>query len=260
MQLSLPHGAPQRGACSVKLLVLTGAILVLLAVAWAVLLPRVVALTVRRQTGFEVKVERMWVNPFAANVAIRGLVMRNPEGWPAREFVDLREFRADVKLWSLMGKRLEAEEVVLDVARVTLVRNADGLLNAVKFKEGWIGAEAGPAESKPPPGEPAPAARFLIKRLIVRLDHITYADHSKARPNVREYPLNINRELTDVDSVAELISPLSTANIAVLSEALGGIFQDSVEMLKGTGGALKDAGQKATETVKGFLDKLKPKN
>ena len=94
----------------------------------------------------------------------------------------------------------------------------------------------------------------------MKVDRIIYADHSRARPAVRDYPVNIDRELTDVDTVAELISPLYTANVAVVTEALGGMFEDSVEMLKGTSEALKDASQKATDTVKGFLDKLKPKN
>lgn len=252
--------AARRGACSSKLLVLAAALLVLVAAAWVLLLPRIVTSTIRRQTGFEVKVEHLRVNPFTADMVIRGLVVRNPEGWPIREFVDLREFRAEVNLFSLIGDRVEADEVVLDIARVTLVRNPEGMLNAVKFKEGFGGDGAKPADPAPKPGEPGPAPKFLIKHMVVRLDHITYADHSRARPSVREYPLNINRELRDVDSVAELLNPLYTANVAVVSEALGGMFQDSVEILKGTGETLKDAGQKATETVKGFLDKLKPKN
>lgn len=258
-RIKLHHAAP--GACSVKLLALLALILVVCVAAWVLFLPRVVSSVVRSRTGFEVKVQRLWVNPFTANISMRGLVVENPPDWPERAFVDLREFRADAKLFSLFGERLEADEVVLDVARVTLVRNREGGLNAVRFKDGFAG-EPTPAGQPPPPkpGEAGAAPKFLIKRLVVRLDQITYADHSGRQPRVREYPVAINRELTDVDSVAELINPLYTANVAVVSEALGGMFADSVEMLKGTGDVLKDAGQKATETVKGFLDKLKPKN
>lgn len=247
-----------RGGCSVKLLVVALLLGVLATAAWVILLPRIIASVVRSQTGFELSVDRLWVNPLTADVSIRGLVLRNPEDWPLRDFVELRQFKADVKLFSLFGERLEIEEAVLDLPKVTLVRNPEGALNAVRFKDGVVGAE--PSKEPKPPPEPKTPARFLIKRLQVKVGTIAYADHSGRRPTVREYPVNIDKELTDVDSVAKLISPLYTANVGVVTEALGGMFADSVEMLKGTGEALKDAGQKATEAVKGFLDKLRPKN
>lgn len=265
---NLPSTGPAvRGACGVKLLAIAALVLVLGAAAWVLALPRVISSVVRNRTGFEVKVQQLRVNPLTANVSVRGLVVENPADWPERAFVDLREFRADAKLLSLFGDRLEVEELVVDIARVTLVRNREGKLNAVKFRDGFAGAEPAKApapqprtQPQPGSGEPASAPQFLIKRMVVRLDRITYADHSGRQPRVRDYPVAIDRELADVDSVAELISPLYGANIAVVTEALGGMFADSVALLKGTGDALKDAGQKATGTVKGFLDKLKPKN
>ncbi|HYC69787.1 MAG TPA: hypothetical protein VEB66_01185 [Opitutaceae bacterium] len=259
MKTSHAHRAAERGGCSVKLIAIAVLLLVLAVAAWVLLLPRIVASTVRSRTGFELAVDRLWMNPFTANVSVRGAVLRNPEDWPLRDFVELREFKADVKLFSLFGDRLEAEDVVVNVAKVTLVRDRAGVLNAVKFKDGFVGAAPPAPEPKPAPA-PAEETKFFIKRLHVKVDRIIYADHSRARPAVRDYPVNIDRELTDVDTVAELISPLYTANVAVVTEALGGMFEDSVEMLKGTSEALKDASQKATDTVKGFLDKLKPKN
>lgn len=252
----------ERGGCAVKLLLLLLLLGVLAAAAWVILLPRLVVSTVRSQTGYELKVDHLRVNPLAGTVSIRGLVLENPPDWPVRDFLELRAFRAEVRLRSLWGDRWEAEEVVLDVARVTLVRNRSGTLNAINFKDGLAGGSPAPAEAKPAPpaGERQPARKFLIRRLAVRLDRVTYADHSGRQPVVRDYPVAIDREMTDVDSVAKLISPLYSANVAVVTEALGGMFADSVALLKDTGNVLKEAGQKAGEAVKGFLDKLKPKN
>ncbi len=247
----------RRGGCVTKLILVLAVMAVLVGVAWWLLLPRLIVSTVRAKTGFELSVEKLSINPFTANVAIKGLVLQNPADWPARAFVELREFRADAKLFSLFGSRIEAEEVVVDVAHVTLVRNAQGQLNAVRFKDGFAGEPA--AKEPAPQDKTGPASPFLIKRLVVRLDRITYIDHSGRRPVTKEYPLAINREVRDVDTVAKLISPLYTANVAVVTEALGGMFKDSVELLKETTGALKEAGQKAGEAVKGLLDKLKPK-
>ncbi len=247
----------QRGGCATKLSLLLAVMAVLVGSAWWLLLPRLIGYTVRAKTGFELSVEKLSINPFTANVTIKGLVLRNPADWPARDFVELREFRADAKLFSLFGSRIEAGEVVVDVAHVTLVRNAQGQLNAVRFKDGFAGEPA--AKAPAPQGKTEPGSPFLIKRLVVRLDRITYIDHAGRRPVTKEYPLAINREVRDVDTVAKLISPLYTANVAVVTEALGGMFKDSVDLLKETTGALKEAGQKAGEAVKGLLDKLKPK-
>jgi len=246
----------------VKALLLVGLLAVLATAAWVILLPRVIASMVRSQTGFELKVEHLRINPLTGTVSIRGLVLENPASWPVRDFLELRTFRAEVSVLSLFGDRLEAGEVVVDVARVTLVRDRSGTLNAITLKDG-LGAGAPPPPGVKPPattGGQQPAPKFMIRRLVVRLDRVTYADHSGSQPVVRDYPVAIKRELTDVDSVAKLISPLYSANVAVVTEALGGMFADSLALLKDTGSALKEAGQKAGEAVKGFLDKLKPKN
>ncbi len=248
---------PRRGGCATKVVLVLALAAVLAVAAWWLLLPRMIVSTVRAKTGFELAIEKLSINPFTANVAIKGLVLQNPADWPARDFVELREFRADAKVLSLFSSRIEAEELVVDVAHVTLVRNAQGQLNAVRFKDGFAGEPA--AKEPAPAGKTEPASPFLIKRLVVRLDRITYIDHSGRWPVTKEYPLAINREVRDVDTVAKLISPLYSANVAVVTEALGGMFKDSVELLKETTGALKEAGQKAGEAVKGLLDKLNPK-
>lgn len=109
-------------------------------------MPSLVAATIRAQTGFAVQVDQLSVNLFTANIAIQRLVLKNPAGWPVEQIVELREFRADVYFSSLFGQRFTADARVLDVVRVTLMKDPRGALNVMAFQEALTGnAAAGPA-------------------------------------------------------------------------------------------------------------------
>jgi hypothetical protein len=258
-----PHSSRRcRGGLLMKLLLVLAVIFAATALVWTMVLPSVVTSTIRSKTGFAVQVDKLSVNPLTAQVHISGLVLENPPNWPEKSFVSLREFRADAELLPLLRGKLVADEVVLDVAQLTLVKDRNGVLNAIAFKEALAGKPA-PA----PVGEPAaPPPEFLIRRMVVKFDRLTYADHAGASPLVREYNLGINRELRDVDSVADLVSPFSGPALVVVADVVGGLFKDSSKalqdaagMLKDAGGALKDGGKKAGESLKGFIQQLEKK-
>jgi hypothetical protein len=236
----------------VKLLLLLGVLALLVSILWVVLLPTLVVSTIRSRTGFVVQVDRISVNPFTADVAIRGLVMKNPEGWPMAGFVELREFRADANLLSLLGNRFIANEIVVDVAQLTLVVNQQGAMNAVAFKEGLAGRETTDA------AKPTPRARqeFLIRHLGLRFDKLVYADYSGRRPNIKEYNLSLNRDMRDVDSVTKIISPFTGNVLGLVTNTLGGMFKGNPDLLKELASPLQDAGKTTGEKLKGLLDSL----
>jgi hypothetical protein len=246
----------RRGGLLFKLLLALGGLCILAAIAWIVLLPSIVASTIHAKTGFAVKVDKLSVNPFTANVQISGLVLNNPESWPEAGFVDLRQFKADVELLSLLSHRFVAEEVIVDVARLTLVKNKSGLMNAVAFKEGFAAKEetreGGPKSRGKKP-------EFLIRHLVLRFDRLVYADYSGRKPSVKNYDLNLTRDLTDVDSVTKIISPFTGAALGVVTNALGGLFKDSPDVLKELTGGLQEAGRKTGETLKDLIQSLEKK-
>jgi len=148
-------------------------------------------------------------------VLITGMVLKNPDGWPEENFIDLREFKADANLGSLFSDRLIANEVVIDVAQCTLVRNKDGQFNAKAFSNAFSGADSTGA-----PKTQEKKKQFLIKHLVLKFDTLYYADHSGSKPVSKKYDLKLNRELRDVDSVAKIVNPITTASIGVLADAL----------------------------------------
>ena len=235
-------------------LLILGGLFILGSILWVRLLPGYVASTIRSKTGFPVQMARLSVNPFTAHVVIKGLVLMNPDDWGGENFVELREFRADASLFSLFSDRLVADEIVVDVAQVNLVRNKQGLLNALAFKD----ALTGTAES----GSPAKAGGkkgFLIKKLVLKFDKLTYDDRTNLMHHVRKYDLDINSELHDVDSVAKLTSVFTGSAHNLVIDTVGNLFKGSTDLLKGTAGLLEDAGKKTTEKLKGLLDSLDKK-
>lgn len=246
----------QQGGLLTKFLLLIGVLLGLVVVLWVLLLPTLVVSTIRARTGFAVRVEKLSINPVTAKVALTGLVLQNPETWPLPDFARVREFRADVNLFSLLSDRYVADEVLIDVAQVTLVRNQQGVLNAVAFQDGLSGNGSGPAGQQKSSGA---RKGFLIKHLVMKFDKLVYADYSGRKPVVKEYDLMVSRDLNNVDSVTKIISPLTGSALGLVTNAVSGMFRSRPDLLKDTAGLIQDAGKKTGEKLKGLLDSLDKK-
>lgn len=239
------------GGAVIRILVVLGILFVLGAILWVLLLPRITASMVHHRTGFVVKVDSMALNPFSANVAIKGLVLTNPAGWPSADFVDLREFRADANLFSLFGSRLLVREIVVDVAQVQLVRNREGTLNALAFQEGLAGKEETGTQAKG-----GTKREFMVKHMVLKFDKLVYADYSGRTPVTKTYNLNLNRDMRDVDSVKKIFSPFAGSALGLVSESLGGVFKADPNLIRDATGVLQEAGKKTGEKLKGLFDSL----
>lgn len=255
--MKLPRSSSSlRGGLLAKLLLFLAVLFVLGAIAWVVLLPSIVVSTIRSKTGFGARVESLSVNPFTAKVDVRGFVLENPPGWPERSFADVREFRADAELIPLLRGKLVADEITVDIAQLTVVKNRDGVLNAKAFGDGLNS----PAEPAPAPGPKAPAQKteFLIRRFNLKFGKLTYIDLSGRRPVTRDYALNLSREMRDVDSVTGLMSPFSGAAFGLMKDVAADVSGDATRLLKDAGSLLKDSGKNAGDSLKGLLEKAKP--
>ncbi|MDE3084121.1 MAG: hypothetical protein KGJ37_02735, partial [Verrucomicrobiota bacterium] len=180
-----------------------------------------------------------------------------------------------VALNSIFGDRLVIKDAVFDVAFITIVKNVRGQTNIDVFRKGLAGPPPPEGKEKNPPGQPAqpaqkkPPKQFLIRHLVVKLDKIIIADYSTRTPNVREVPLTINRTFTDVTDLSQISAPLLTdlsmAGVGrfagdVLGLVIPAPILESLGIVtKGTGGILKNAGEKTTNFIKGLFDSLEEK-
>lgn len=250
-----------RGGAFFKLVVALAVIFAAVALAWMLFLPTVVTAQLRQRTGFDARVQRLTVNPFTGNVELQGLVVTNPPTFPVPEFVDVREFKADADVFSLLSDRAVFNSVLLDVASVTLVKREDGVGNAEAFQNHLTATEPHPAAAP----SSRPTRRFLIRRLTVKMDRLVIVDHSSRLPRSREYRLKLNQSYSDVTEVRQLLAPAALQSLAPVAEALTGLVPGDLgsaigDAVKGATKAgenlLKASGRKAGEKAKGYFDAL----
>ena len=244
------HPASRRGGVGFNLMLFVAILFACLAVAWMILLPFAVTRLVQERTGFGIEIQTLYANPFTAHLELRGLVITNPPGFPRKDFVEVREFRADAQLFSLFGHRPVINDLVVNVAVVSLVKDQRGRINTRVYQEGL----AGPSP-EPPAAAAAPAREFLIKRLQVRLDRLVIADYSKGKPDVREFTLNFSHTYENVTSAKQLAAPFADLFTPVAG-AIGGILPETDAALRAAGGRVKETGRKTGEAVKGFFEAL----
>lgn len=248
---------PSRGSIVVRALFYLAVFFALLATTWMILLPSAVTRFVRKRTGFGVEIRSLYVNPFTANVDLQGLVMTNPPAFPRQDFVEVREFRANARLFSLFSQQVVIDDAILNVADVSIVKDRNGLVNTSAFQSGLLG----PPASQRPVGPERPAdvkhleRQYLIKRLQVRFDRLTIADYSKHRPDVREFALNFSHTYVNVTSTRQLAAPLADV-VNPIAGAIGNLLPESGAALRTIGDTVKETGRKAGDTVKGFFQTL----
>ena len=147
-----------------------------------------------------------------------------------------------------------ADDVIVDVEKLSLVRNQDGVLNADAFRDGLTKAKgeiAQPDQSKVDNAK----TEFLIHHLHLKFDHLTMADYSGKKPLIKDYNLNISQDMKEVDSVAKLASPF----VGSMLTAQGGLADMSAGVLGAPLNALQQAGKKTGESLKKLFQSLEKK-
>ena len=242
-----------------RLLLFLAIFFAVLALAWMILLPPALTRFVRGRTGFPMEIQTLYVNPFTGRLALRGMALKNPPAFPNPAFAEVREVSVDWRVSSLFGQRLVIDDVVVDVAGITLVKDPHGAINAWLFQERLAGAPAIRPPAGSPAGAPAEAKsrpqEFLIKRLQLRCDRLVIADYSGRQPVVRELALNFNHTYENVTSAKQLAAPLGDL-LAPLAGAISGLAPEADAALRAAGDKFKESGRKAGEAVKGFFESL----
>lgn len=247
----------ERGGCLFKLLVFLVVLAAFAALAWMLLLPAVFTNRIRAWTGFDATVTSLVVNPLSGTVRVKGFGLKNPPTFPVSEFLEVREFGADVRTKTLWSERLVIESMIVDVERVTLVKRDDGITNAQAFERNL--AEAREREPRPPSSKPA--RTFLVRELRLRVNELVVADHSSRRPSERRLAVGIDQSYADVTTMEQLLTPAALRPLAPVAVALSGFVPGDLgaaidEAARESAGKLKEAGRKTTEAVRGFFDAL----
>ena len=245
---------------STKACLILGGLFALASLAWMVLLPKMVERELRATTGFDVTVSVLKADPFTGSVVVRGFSAKNPPSFPTPDFVELRELRANVSVFSwFFSDQFVISELDIDTAKIALVRQHDGKSNAGAFMAAFSGGSAQAAQARKP-------RRYLIKKLHVRLEELYVADYTGLGTDKKTYQLNIDRTYTNVTDPRQLLVPDVVKRLysfgfhhdiaKLLPGDFGQALADTLGGVAHMGTTLKNVVQKTGESLKGTIDKL----
>ena len=231
---------------------------------------------VYRTTGFQLVMDSLEVSPFAQSLTIKGARLLNPEGFEEKSAIDINELSLSVSLASIFTSRLHVREATLDVARVTMVQQADGTSNVdllterLEKKSSKSPAEPAREESAqkpekaadvPPSTTPAPekaGKAFLIDHLTLRMGEAEYMEYTEAGKPPRKQTIAIDKErtYTNITSMEQLSKDIF-ADIAIDQgmRAINDWAKENSDKL----GVKKEEIDQATQLIGGFLNSLKAK-
>ena len=278
---------PREGGALLKLVVFLVIFVAIVVCAWVFFLPPILTSTLEKRTGFIVKVKSLAIDPFRNRVEFSGLVITNPASFARPEFVEVRSFKAHAQLDTFFTDRLVIDDGEIDVAKVALIRNSEGTINAALFSERLLNARKPKGKPKPPedpkatkPGQPKPPApkppapkertelpekTFLIKRLVVRFEKMIVEDYTGTKPVTREYTLNFAHTYENIINPDQfVIGPFMKGFTAVGSAITGLIPGDMSQTLReatrsGTE-LFREATKKTGDPFRAFMQTLEETN
>jgi hypothetical protein len=215
--------AKYRGGILIKCMVLLTAFLASVALVWMLAFPYATSTWLRNRTGFDLKVESLMVNPITGKLSARGVVINNPPTFPQPDFLRVREFAVDAEAWSMMTAKPVINLVKLDVEQVTLVKRADGRINAEVMRS-YL---ADPA-ARPVPGNTTHGREFLVRKLEVKFDRLQVVNYTGSKPVISNIQLNLDRSFSNVTDRQQLLLPASLDQVFDLGGAVGGLLPEDI--------------------------------
>jgi hypothetical protein len=190
--------------------------------------PGIAASRINAMTGFRVEVGSLRISLIHASVKVEKLKIRNPEGWPEEDFIEVNQALVDIAPMSFVsGDRRIVDDLVVDLGPVDLVTNKDGEKNSSLFLKRLSGDKSD-TEKKT-----EPAKKFLTRHLLIKTTSIRYADYSGpvALPVTIPTPLKI--EMNDVTDPTEIWSRFKINSKSFLNKLLKSVQWNSGVGLRG---------------------------
>ena len=235
----------------------------MLGLGWMLFLPGLLTSVIEKRTGFVTRVDSIYANPFKGEINLRGLVMVNPAGFHHSDFLDLRQFSAKADLLSLFGDHPVIDMSTIDIARVTVVTNAQGVNNVDLLSRRLSLLLDKKSKAKPGVAVDSPL-KFLIRHLDVKLGEVVVVNDSGETPGQQATPLNFQHSYTNLTSsdkfLAETAPSLNGTTLATLLPGETGRALDEATQraLPRQTYAFRRAGEKNDTTMPALEEKPKP--
>lgn len=223
---------------------------------------------VTRVTGFPLEIGSVDLGLLDSRVEIRDLRLRNPEGFEDPRCLHAPRIVADVEASSAFSDRFHAQEIVLEVAEVVVVKNAKGETNLDRLKAlGEDGKEPGAKPGGKAGGKEKELLWKcdLLKLSLGRVVFLDYTRGSNGKPKEEVFDLGIKKEFRNLTSPEQVVrvlvlevitrTPIKLLKVTAeaLLEGLGSVAEGAGQVLKGAGSAVKGAVEGVGDALGGLL-------
>jgi uncharacterized protein involved in outer membrane biogenesis len=210
---------------------------------------------IRAMTGLQMDIGNIEVGIANTRIGINDIKLHNPSEFTDRLMVHLPEIYINYALDAFFRGRVHLEEVRIDLKKLIVVRDKDGMLNlnALKVAKKETGKEK--------------KTEVRIDILDLKIGEVEYKDYSLGSdPKPITYKVNIHEKfhnITDLDEMGKLIlmKALIKTNIARLAnfdtDFLRSGVSETLKKASDIGKPVKKAGEKATEAVEGITEDIK---
>lgn len=164
------------------------------------------------KTGFTTSINTVDLKFFSGYLQIDNVVLNNPPYYQNKNFIHVNQFSTKVAFKPLFKKQLVFDQMLIDINRLTLVRNPQGNINALEFLNNFkknLHLDPTTPSSATDLVQPSNSSKkYLIKKLTVQLHSIDIIGFPNEN-DVLNFSPDFNQEYTDVTDIEEVIKSIT---------------------------------------------------
>lgn len=172
---------------------------------------------VKMVTGFPLHMKSFNLDFQKSFLKIEGLEISNPSKYEYKNFAQIPLIYVDFDFAALKQGKIHIQDIQLELAELTVVKNAKGELNLndLKAVQKTKEEKAKPAEKKAPT-----KSAVRIDNLGLRVDRVSYRDYSGGKePQVKEFRINLKERYEHISSLETVVSLIVVKTLAKTSIA-----------------------------------------
>jgi uncharacterized protein involved in outer membrane biogenesis len=206
--------------------------------------------SVQKSLGLDMDIGKMDINLLKTKLGVNNVKVMNPPGFADPLMFDMPEMFVDYNLRNILAGKVHLQEIRLNIASLTAVRNKEGQLNLSVLQPRGSGTKkAGPSQpSQEPSGSPKDL-NIQIDRASIKLGKLIFKDYTQGeQPNVQELNINLDETYEDVTDVQALMATI--VQKAMMKSAFPNMEEDFKKMQEGFSKEAEDALKKLKENIK----------
>ena len=178
-------------------------------------MPKLIDEYLERKTGFTSSIDNLELKAMGGKLSMQGVTIYNPDSYEENIFFIADDIVFDVQPSTLIKDQIIADEVVIDLNNINIVRNKSNSINVVEFGRSFKSKkksrsstdETGQIQTPPKAEKIKKKRSYLIKILTIKIKTATLHGFSESSKTLN---LNYSKTFTDVTDINTVISNLKS--------------------------------------------------